>query len=49
VILLENGIELEKNVESVQAGDIILTLESGQPAWTTVLRNFKTQGEFGFI
>ncbi len=49
VTLLESDTKVDKNIESVQAGDTVLTLVGGKPAWTKVTRNLKIEGDFEFV
>ena len=49
IIVASEGREIEKSIETIEAGDTVLTLENGKPKWTRVLRNIKTEGKSQFI
>lgn len=49
VIVLENGVGVEKNIGMTHVGDYVRTLVDGKLAWSKVVKNTRVEGPFEFV
>lgn len=49
LMVSQNGREVSKGIAFVHPGDMVKTLSDGNPHWTKVIGNIKTEGSFDFL